>query len=144
MGTPRTTIKRKKPLTHVATKGVKRREAIKLLHTELKSTQQSAKVPLSVYQQASSKGQDTQRGGDSSKVLVKWLKNAPKKEIRVLEVGCLEVDNAIAKHVHSQHGTIRRIDLKSRDPRIEEQDFMSLVPDQVISPDSRLISRNTT
>jgi hypothetical protein len=144
MGTPRTTIKRKKPLTHVSVKGVKRREAIKLLHAELKSTHQSAKVPLSVYQQASSKGQETQRGGDSSKVLVQWLKNASKKEIGVLEVGCLEVDNAIAKHVNSHRGVIRRIDLKSRDPRIEEQDFMSLVPDQVASLISRLISRSTT
>ena len=144
MGAHRTTIKRKKPLTHLVTKGIKRREAIKLLHTELKSTQQLAKVPLSVHQQASSKGQDSQHGGDSSKVLVQWLKNLPSKEILALEVGCLEVDNAIAKYVHSQHGTIRRIDLKSRDPRIEEQDFMSLIPDQVFRPRNCLINRNTT
>jgi len=38
----------------------------------------------------------------------------------------LEVDNAIAKYVERHNGTIRRIDLKCRDPRIEEQDFMTL------------------
>ena len=44
----------------------------------------------------------------------------------MLEVGCLECDNAIAKFVEHRKGSIRRIDLKSRDPRIEEQDFMTL------------------
>ena len=131
MGAHRTTIRRKKPLTLSHGRRVKRKEAIKLLHTELKSTQDNAVIPLSVYQQASSKGQDNQHGGDSSKILVQWLKNFPSKEILVLEVGCLEVDNAIGKYVCSQHGTIRRIDLKSRDPQIEERDFMNLVPDQV-------------
>lgn len=139
MGAHRTTIRRKKPLTHINTKGIKRREAIKLLHTTLKSGQET-KIPLSVYQQASSKGQDIQHGGDSSKVLVQWLKTFPSQGIRVLEIGSLEVDNAIAKYVQSQHGSIRRIDLKSRDPRIEEQDFMSLsVPDQVFSRTTKLM-----
>ena len=57
------------------------------------------------------------------------------KDIKVLEVGCLEVDNAIAKYVGSRKGsTIRRIDLKSRDPRIEEQDFMTLPLTEVLLP----------
>jgi hypothetical protein len=135
MGSHRTTIKRKRPLTHISAKGVKRREAIKSLHVELKGSSSkgnSATVPLAVYQQASAKGQDIHRGGDSSKALVQWLKNSRIENPRVLEVGCLEVDNAIAKHVNSHQGSIRRIDLKSRDPRIEEQDFMTLdVPDEV-------------
>jgi 25S rRNA (adenine2142-N1)-methyltransferase len=133
MGIHRKTIRRKKPLTQINGKGMKRREAIKLLHKELKSSQQSSRIPLSVYQQASSKGQDTQHGGDSSKVLVPWLKNSSSKGIRVLEIGSLEVDNAIARLVHSRNGSIRRLDLKSRDPRIEEQDFMSLdIPTEVV------------
>jgi 25S rRNA (adenine2142-N1)-methyltransferase len=144
MGAHRTTIKRKKPLTHINTAGIKRREAIKLLHIGLKSTQNPPGIPLSVYQKASSKGQDIQHGGDSSKILVQWLKNSPSKGIRVLEIGCLEVDNAIAKYVNSQNGSIRHIDLKSRDPRIEEQDFMSLpVPTEVYTSESRLMNRNT-
>jgi 25S rRNA (adenine(2142)-N(1))-methyltransferase, Bmt2 len=128
MGPHRTTIRRKKPLTHVQGASLKRRVAIRSLHTELKSaaTVSNASIPLSIYQRASSRGQDIQRGGDSSKVLVQWLRNTDLSAPRVLEVGCLEVDNAIAKYVHSQNGVIRRIDLKSRDPQIEEQDFMTL------------------
>ena len=127
MGAHRT-IRRKKPLTYTQTKGLLRKEAIKLLHNELKSTESitSLTTPLSVYQNASSKGQDVHRGGDSSKILVKWLRASHPGPIKVLEVGCLEVDNAIAKFVEKNDGTIRRIDLKSRDPRIEEQDFMEL------------------
>jgi 25S rRNA (adenine2142-N1)-methyltransferase len=133
MGSHRTTIRRKKPLTHLTTTKLPRRKAIKTLHTNLKpstASDSTESIPLTVYQQASSKGQDPLRGGDSSKVLVQWLKEGREKEkcedVRVLEVGCLEVDNAIAKYVAGQKATIRRIDLKSRDPRIEEQDFMTL------------------
>jgi len=54
------------------------------------------------------------------------------EDMRVLEVGCLETDNAIAKYVGGQKGMIRRIDLKSRDPKIEEQDFMTLASDEVL------------
>jgi hypothetical protein len=141
MGVHRKTIKRKKPLTQIATKGIKRREAIKSLHVELKTSSTSTpSIPLAVYQQASAKGQDIRRGGDSSRFLVQWLKDVPVDHPRVLEVGCLEVDNAIAKYVNSRHGSIRRIDLKSRDPRIEEQDFMTLpVPVEVSLLNSSLI-----
>ena len=141
MGAHRKTIKRKKPLTQIATKGIKRREAIKSLHVELKASSTSTpSIPLTVYQQASAKGQDIHRGGDSSKFLVQWLKDVPIEQPRLLEVGCLEVDNAIAKYVNSHHGSIRRIDLKSRDPRIEEQDFMTLsIPAQVSLLKSSLI-----
>ena len=55
-----------------------------------------------------------------------WLRASPTERMKVLEVGCLDCDNAIAKFVKCQKGSIRRIDLKSRDPRIEEQDFMTL------------------
>jgi 25S rRNA (adenine(2142)-N(1))-methyltransferase, Bmt2 len=137
MGSHRTTIRRKKPLTHLTTTPptLKRKDAISSLHTSLKSTSPSSSaVPLSVYQHASSKGQAVHRGGDSSKHLVQWLKSSPTHALRVLEVGCLEVDNAIAKAVEGRGGGVRRIDLKSRDPRIEEQDFMTLeVPSEVYS-----------
>jgi len=136
MGSHRTTIRRKKPLTHVPTPGIKRKDAIKQLHTSLKSApiNPSTSIPLFVYQQASSKGQDIQRGGDSSKVLIQWLKSHPTEGLRVLEIGCLEVDNAIGKFVEGEGGSMKRIDLKSRDPRIEEQDFMTLeIPAEVLS-----------
>jgi 25S rRNA (adenine2142-N1)-methyltransferase len=130
MGSHRTTIKRKKPLTHIHTKPVKRRDAIKALHNDLKSSTKPS-IPLSTYQTASLKGQDVLHGGDSSKVLVQWLNPISHENLQVLEIGCLEVDNAIGKYISSQNGMIRRIDLKSRDPRIEEQDFMSLPTTEV-------------
>ena len=136
MGSHRTTIRRKKPLTQLTQPTLPRRKAIRSLHVDLKSSQATPSIPLAAYQQASSKGQDPLRGGDSSKVLVQWLKQHQTAEtmedMRVLEVGCLETDNAIAKYVGGQKGMIRRIDLKSRDPRIEEQDFMTLPWDQVL------------
>ena len=134
MGSHRTTIRRKKPLTHIPTPAIKRKDAINQLHTSLKShtPETPASIPLSVYQQASSKGQAIQRGGDSSKLLVQWLKSTRTQGLRVLEIGCLEVDNAIGRTVEGRGGSMRRIDLKSRDPRIEEQDFMTLeVPVEV-------------
>jgi hypothetical protein len=137
MGSHRTTIRRKKPLTQLTQPTLPRRKAIQSLHVDLKSSHHATpSIPLAAYQQASSKGQDPLRGGDSSKVLVQWLKQHQPAEImedmRVLEVGCLETDNAIAKYVGGQKGMIRRIDLKSRDPKIEEQDFMTLASDEVL------------
>lgn len=140
MGVHRT-IRRKKPLTCTQTRGMKRKHAIKALHNELKSTGSisSLSTPLSVYQNASSKGQAVDRGGDSSKILVQWLRCSRPSQVRVLEVGCLDVDNAIAKYVGRSNGFIWHIDLKSRDPRIEEQDFMGLaVPGEVFPPPVRL------
>ena len=139
MGSHRKTIRRKKPLAHENAKGVKRREAIRRLHTELKSAKDPS-IPIDVYQQASSKGQDVQRGGDSSKILVQWLKNVSFEGLRVLEVGCLDADNAISKHLlRNEASAIRRIDLRSRDPRIEQQDFMGLLcPPEVCLMHSKL------
>jgi hypothetical protein len=137
----------------VKSNGAKRKDVIQALHTELKSTnsgisfRNNPSVPLSIYQNASSKGQDPIHGGDSSKVLVQWLNNRRNysvKELSVLEVGCLEVDNAIGKYVASSKGKIRRIDLKSRDPQIEEQDFMTLEVDKVGVPCVKRNSRNST
>jgi len=132
MGAHRKAIRRKPPLTQVH-KDIKRKDAIKLLHNELKSgtPQQASSIPLAIYQEASSRGQSSDRGGDSSKILVEWLKSTKSIPKRTLEIGCLEVDNAIAKYIGNK-GSLRRIDLKSRDPQIEEQDFMRLkIPEQV-------------
>lgn len=75
-------------------------------------------------------GQDNQRGGDSSRVLIDWFreairsspnKNVPNKKLRLLEVGALSPDNACSR---SNLFSVTRIDLNSRDPSIEAQDFM--------------------
>lgn len=132
MGAHRKAIRRKPPLTQVH-KDIKRKDAIKLLHNELKSgtPQQESSIPLAIYQEASSRAQSSERGGDSSKILVEWLKSTKSIPKRTLEIGCLEVDNAIAKYIGNK-GSLRRIDLKSRSPQIEEQDFMTLkIPEQV-------------
>lgn len=102
---------------------------------------------LELYQAASIRGQSAERGGDSSRVLVQWLKergtftrgqstrsdftesdreitgNRKKKikELKVLEVGALSPLNAIS----SLPGlNITCIDLHSQHPTIETQDFM--------------------
>lgn len=89
---------------------------------ELKSTLENSEA-LERYQQASISGQNPSRGGDSSKLLVEWLKEL--KEIhpipRVLEVGSLSINNAIASYC--KH--IDRIDLNSQHPDIQSQDFMT-------------------
>jgi 25S rRNA (adenine2142-N1)-methyltransferase len=89
---------------------------------------------LPLYQAASIKGQSAERGGDSSRVLVEWLKEDgivgkdantsagdDAKKCAVLEVGALSPSNAIAR-APALH--ITRIDLHSQDPAIETQDFM--------------------
>ena len=133
MGSHRTTIKRKKPLTQPRATRANRKTTITALHNDLKSQIARDSSALARYQQTSSRGQDPNHGGDSSKILVPWLRRA--RTLRVLEVGCLECDNAIAKFVESKGGMMKRIDLKSRDPRIEEVDFMRFpVPEEVSFP----------
>lgn len=86
---------------------------------------------LQVYQAASKQGQSKDRGGDSSKVLVEWLRevnvlhsgqNAPGKSLRCLEVGALSTKNEISKF--SSQVEMTRIDLNSQGLGIEKQDFM--------------------
>src|SRR5436190_16549709 len=61
---------------------------------------------LNNYQQASIMGQSSTRGGDSSKVLMQWLKESNGtqpvshlrlKKLRMLEVGALSPDNACSR-----------------------------------------------
>ncbi|KAI4151900.1 MAG: hypothetical protein LQ340_003220 [Diploschistes diacapsis] len=96
---------------------------------------------LDAYQRASIQGQAADRGGDSSRVLIEWLKDAKSQNLtagsftetspnppgstptlRLLEVGALRPDNACSRSGMFQ---ITRIDLHSQHPSIEEQDFMA-------------------
>ncbi|KAF2273760.1 uncharacterized protein EI97DRAFT_143041 [Westerdykella ornata] len=86
---------------------------------------------LKVYQAASKLGQSKSRGGDSSKVLVEWLKkaeiigakeDASSAPYRLLEVGALSTENEISKYPRTIH--VKRIDLNSQGPGIQQQDFM--------------------
>ncbi|KAI0855655.1 putative methyltransferase-domain-containing protein [Xylaria cubensis] len=80
------------------------------------------------YQQASLQGQRNDRGGDSSRVLMEWLK--PKfsasgltadGSVHMLEVGALSTTNECSK---SGFFDMERIDLNSQGDGILQQDFM--------------------
>lgn len=101
---------------------------------------------LEEYQRASLQGQRTDRGGDSSRVLMDWLRSPelqPSRakdsneeadggdgggrraykhsQLRMLEVGALSTDNACSK---SGLFEMELIDLNSQQPGILQQDFM--------------------
>ncbi|KAJ4421001.1 25S rRNA (adenine2142-N1)-methyltransferase [Gnomoniopsis sp. IMI 355080] len=84
------------------------------------------------YQQASLQGQRNDRGGDSSRVLMEWLKPVESElkatlssnsshRLRMLEVGALSTTNACSR---SGFFDIQRIDLNSQGDGILQQDFM--------------------
>lgn len=84
------------------------------------------------YQQASLQGQRVDRGGDSSRVLMDWLKpieaelkatatDGSTQRLRMLEVGALSITNACSR---SDFFDIERIDLNSQGEGILQQDFM--------------------
>lgn len=74
-------------------------------------------------------GQSEKRGGDSSKILLNWIKETQKTaetpaalpKLRLLEVGCLSARNAVSK---SPLFAVTRIDLNAQETGIESQDFM--------------------
>lgn len=83
---------------------------------------------LERYQQASLQGQRNDRGGDSSRVLMEWLKpvesqlkESGTERLHMLEVGALSTTNACSR---SGIFDIRRIDLNSQGDGILQQDFM--------------------
>jgi 25S rRNA (adenine2142-N1)-methyltransferase len=84
---------------------------------------------LAKYQRASSQGQSAERGGDSSRLLVEWLQPVfeearnKSQRVRVLEIGALSTKNACSRVPCVD---VRRIDLKSQEPGIEELDFMDM------------------
>lgn len=80
------------------------------------------------YQQASLQGQRLDRGGDSSRVMMAWLKSmdstllsSAKPRLRMLEVGALSTTNACSR---SGLFDMERIDLNSQSDGIIQQDFM--------------------
>ncbi|KAL8967931.1 MAG: hypothetical protein Q9183_002701 [Haloplaca sp. 2 TL-2023] len=93
--------------------------------------QLNASGGIKKYQEASIQGQSSERGGDSSKVLVEWINEVyqpGQTRLRMLEVGALKVDNACSR---SGIFDMTRIDLHSQHPDIETQDFMDRpVPSQ--------------
>ena len=83
---------------------------------------------LELYQRASRLGQSSDRGGDTSVVLVDWLNDDMSRypsytKFRMLEVGSLSVQNACSRVSNLE---VRRIDLRAQEPGIEEVDFMEL------------------
>jgi 25S rRNA (adenine2142-N1)-methyltransferase len=87
----------------------------------------AAQGGLQSYQLASKAGQSVQRGGDSSSVLVGWLKHVfsavgeSGEKLRVLEVGALSARNAISRVLNCE---VTRIDLNAQEKGILQQDFM--------------------
>ncbi|KAI5951467.1 BMT2 [Candida jiufengensis] len=82
---------------------------------------------LKTYQSASTQGQTSKRGGDSSKKLIEWLKTSKyetklTQDLNALEIGCLSPHNIIS--TSKIFKSITRIDLNSQDPFILQQDFM--------------------
>ncbi|KAK9423492.1 putative 25S rRNA adenine-N(1) methyltransferase [Seiridium unicorne] len=89
----------------------------------------SALGGIEKYQQASLQGQRNDRGGDSSRVLMEWLKPAlpalrdmTANPLRMLEVGALSTTNECSK---SRLFAMERIDLNSQGEGILQQDFMA-------------------
>jgi len=84
---------------------------------------------LDAYQHMSTIGQGTIRGGGSEKVFVAWLrelglaKHPADQKLRLLEVGALKPDNY---RTCSSWLECTPIDLQSRHPSINEQDFLLL------------------
>lgn len=84
---------------------------------------------IEAYQVASTQGQDSLRGGDSSKKLVEWLKanyspiiSGP-NTLNALEIGCLSANNAIS--TSKIFLEVIKIDLNTQNQsKILQQDFM--------------------
>ena len=99
--------------------------------TERLKAEIEASGGLKMYQEASIIGQSAERGGDTSRVLMESLLGARSSEglieahykLRMLEVGALKTDNACSR---SGLFEMKRIDLHSQHPHIEEQDFMQM------------------
>ncbi|KAK1598778.1 nucleolus protein [Colletotrichum navitas] len=97
----------------------------------------SALGGLEEYQRASLQGQRVDRGGDSSRILLDWLRSAnlqpsgtissgkdkggAHRRLRMLEVGALSTQNACSK---SGLFEMELIDLNSQQAGILQQDFM--------------------
>ncbi|KAF8427407.1 putative methyltransferase-domain-containing protein [Tirmania nivea] len=123
--TSRTVINRHHTLQKKLAQAVARGDSVtaEALEAEL-----DANGGLEWYQQASIAGQSEKRGGDSSKILMDWIKEVQPSikaidlpSLRLLEVGALSTTNACSKSPIFQ---VTRIDLHSQHPDIMTQDFM--------------------
>jgi len=134
------TVKKAKSITRKATRTLinahhtlekKRAQAVRA-GDDAKASEISAEIAslggLGEYQQASLQGQRSDRGGDTSKVLLDWLRQPdlptqlPRQQrIRMLEVGALSSRNACSV---SGLFDMVRIDLNSQEPAIQQQDYM--------------------
>lgn len=79
---------------------------------------------LERYQAASIAGQFPQRGGDSSKALIEWIKRRNPENhgrLRMLEIGSLSANNQCSR---SGLFDVTRIDLNAQGRGIVQQDFM--------------------
>jgi 25S rRNA (adenine2142-N1)-methyltransferase len=119
-------------------KGAKGAQIVGNYHTLLKSRAKAEKagdtalvdainsqletIGLARYQSVSLRGQSSARGGDSSKILVKWCKELGLQQLDVLEIGSLQVDNEISKAKCTR--SIERIDLQPVSAGIKKEDFM--------------------
>lgn len=83
------------------------------------------------YQHASLLGQSSDRGGDSSRILMDWLvpivpalkeHASDGQQMRMLEIGALSTTNACS---NSRLFEMERIDLNSQAAGIKQQDFMT-------------------
>lgn len=81
---------------------------------------------LQHYQLASTVGQDVNRGGDSSKLLIEWCRELgihKSNNLNALEIGSLSASNRIS--TSGIFNPVTRIDLNSNDKlNIQQQDFM--------------------
>ncbi|GMM31281.1 25S rRNA (adenine2142-N1)-methyltransferase [Martiniozyma asiatica (nom. inval.)] len=77
---------------------------------------------LETYQRASTLGQDKNRGGDSSRILIPWLHELNFKGKSALEIGCLSSKNYIS--TCGIFDAVTKIDLHSQEPSILEEDFL--------------------
>ncbi|KFY77310.1 hypothetical protein V499_03293 [Pseudogymnoascus sp. VKM F-103] len=101
-------------------------DAIKVADLERQIAKQGG---IEKYQTASLIGQGNERGGDSSKILMDWLKpiipslkaRTGEQKLRLLEVGALSTTNACSR---SGLFDTERIDLNSQAQGITQQDFM--------------------
>ncbi|KAF8519314.1 nucleolus protein [Hysterangium stoloniferum] len=91
---------------------------------------------LETYQKMSVRGQSDERGGGSERILINWLQEQRKQSrtstdksslsltfLRLLEVGALKPDNYASA---ASWIDCKPIDLHSRHPLIEEQDFLKM------------------
>lgn len=132
----RTLIRSHHQLQKAHSKAVREGDAVTAAAIEQQIQEQGG---LKTYQKASITGQSTERGGDSSRVLMKWLNpvihpdiinggagrgradTSRRDKFRMLEVGALSTANACSR---SSLFSVTRIDLNSQGPGIEQQDFM--------------------